>query len=33
MTEFLKSLAVLAVACTLVCAAQWAVLAWKNRRE
>lgn len=33
MTEFVKSLAVLAFACTLVCAAQWLVLAWKNWRE
>lgn len=29
MIEFIKSLAVLAFACTIVCA----VLAWKNRRE
>lgn len=33
MTEFLKSLAVLAFACALVCAVQWIVLAWKDWRE
>lgn len=33
MIEFIKSLAVLAFACTIVCAVQWTVLAWKNRRE
>lgn len=31
--DTVTSFAVLAFACTLVCAAQWLVLAWKNWRE
>ena len=33
MMTMLTGLLVLAAACTLVCAAQWLVLAWKNWRE